>query len=78
MNVNDFGVEIVFFKRQDEDNLKLIHTRDLTLTQHQNNYATFKCDIEATEAGVYEYGFRIVPKNALLPHKQDLELVKWL
>ncbi|MFK7908810.1 MAG: alpha-glucan family phosphorylase [Chitinophagales bacterium] len=78
LNIQDFGVEIVFFKREDENNLKLIHTRNLALTEHKNNHATFKCEVEATEAGVYEYGFRIVPQHSLLPHKQDLELVRWL
>jgi hypothetical protein len=29
-------------------------------------------------AGVYEYGFRIFPKNADLPHRQDFGLVKWI
>lgn len=78
MKVDEFELEIVFFKREDEDNLKLIHSRSLKVVEHNNNYATLQCKIEATEAGVYEYGFRITPKHPLLPHKQDFELVKWL
>ncbi|MGB0929689.1 MAG: alpha-glucan family phosphorylase [Chitinophagales bacterium] len=78
LQVDDFEVEVVFFKREDEDGLKLIHARTLDLIAQKDNYASFQCEIEATEAGVYEYGFRIVPKHPLLPHKQDLELVKWL
>ena len=78
MHVQDFGVEVVFFKRVDDNNLQLVHNRELELTEHRGNYATFQCQIEATEAGVYEYGFRIFPKHELLPHKQDFELVRWL
>lgn len=78
MEVDNFGVEVVFFKREDENNLKLVHSRELNLSDQKGNYATFQCKIEATEAGVYEYGFRIFPQHELLPHKQDFELVKWL
>ncbi len=78
MEVSNFGVEVVFFKREDENNLKLVHSRELNLSEQKGNYATFQCQVEATEAGVYEYGFRIFPKHELLPHRQDFELEQWL
>lgn len=38
----------------------------------------YTCKKQMKFAGVYEYGFRIFPKNALLPHRQDFSLVKWI
>lgn len=38
----------------------------------------YTCKKQMKFAGVYEYGFRIFPKNDLLPHRQDFSLVKWI
>ena len=29
-------------------------------------------------AGVFNYAFRVYPKNAALPHRQDFAYVKWI
>lgn len=36
------------------------------------------CKKQMKLSGVYEYGFRIFPKNDLLPHRQDFSLVRWI
>jgi len=38
----------------------------------------FACSFVPRTAGVFEYGFRLFPKHALLPHRQDFGLVRWL
>ncbi|MFK8103115.1 MAG: alpha-glucan family phosphorylase [Saprospiraceae bacterium] len=75
---NDVGVEIVFFKRIDEEDLELVHAEELALKSQNEHICVFKCKVQSTVAGVYEYGFRIFPKNELLAHKQDFPLMKWI
>jgi hypothetical protein len=43
-----------------------------------NHIVTFTCDIPIDQPGVYNYVFRLFPKNSLLPHRQDFNLVKWI
>lgn len=38
----------------------------------------YVCKKQMKFAGVYEYGFRIFPKNDLLPYRQDFSLVRWI
>ncbi len=72
------GLEVVFFKRMNDEELHLKYAKEFVLKQHKGNIASYECDVELEMAGVYEYGFRIFPKHELLPHRQDFNLVKWL
>jgi len=73
------GIELVFFKRvKDDRELDLKFAKEFTLQEHQDDQATYTCDVELEMSGVYEYGFRVFPKHELLPHRQDLNLVKWI
>ncbi|MEZ5045182.1 MAG: alpha-glucan family phosphorylase [Saprospiraceae bacterium] len=74
----NIGVEVVFFKRIDEAELALKLKEELTLAAVEGQVATYSCAIEPKMAGVYEFGFRIYPKSDLLPHQQDMALVKWV
>jgi alpha-glucan phosphorylase-like protein len=75
---DDIGIEVVFYKRQSEEELELIATHEMTLKSHQGAEATYGCQFNTSAAGVFEYGFRVFPKNSLLPHRQDFGLVRWL
>ncbi|MBK7475602.1 MAG: alpha-glucan family phosphorylase [Haliscomenobacter sp.] len=72
------GLEAVFFKRISETELDLRFHRDLKVVDKNDHYVTFAGEILPQISGVYEYGFRLYPKHELMPHKQDLCLVKWL
>lgn len=72
------GLEAVFFKRLNEDELKLVKTTPLELVKTDGEHAEYRCSINLDFAGVFEYGFRIFPKHELLPHRQELNLVTWL
>lgn len=74
----NIGVEAVFFKRISEKELELRFTQELTLQEHNAETATYLTEIHPQMSGVYEYGFRMYPKHPLLPHRQDLPLLKWL
>lgn len=74
----EIGVEVVFFHRFVETELELTQRQELTLESASGTQATYVCDFVPHSAGVYEYGFRIFAKHALLAHRQDFELVRWL
>jgi glucan phosphorylase len=72
------GVELVFFKRQNEKDLKLVRTVPLSITSKGNGQATYEVSVDPQLAGVYEYGFRIYPQHPLLANRQGLNLVHWV
>lgn len=72
------GLELVFFKRMNEEELHLQFAKELEFKGETSGIAHYHCDVAPEIAGVFEYGFRIFPKHELLPHRQDFNLVKWL
>jgi len=74
----DIGLEVVFFSRIDEERLKLEFKYELELTRQEGQRAWYHCKLDPELAGVFEYGFRAFPKSEMMPHQQDLPLVKWL
>lgn len=72
------GLELVFFKRVNEEKLELIRTQELEVTAKDGQTATYETTLGLDISGVYEYGFRLFPKHPDLPHRQDLALVKWI
>jgi phosphorylase/glycogen(starch) synthase len=51
--------------------------RELQLAKIDGNQAHYTIEIETSLAGVFDFAFRITPKNPLLPHRMDFNLVKW-
>ncbi len=78
INPQNLGVEVVFFKRIDENELTIEFAKDLEMESLEGSVGKYSCNIQPEVSGVYEYGFRIYPQHELLPHKQDLQLVRWL
>lgn len=78
LNPNDVGVEVVFFRKNREEQLELKLVEPLTQVKATENKATFEIQIDPKFAGVFEYGFRVFPKHPLLPHRQDLNLAFWV
>ncbi len=74
----DIGVEIVFGKKENETVTELIHRDKFTMIQTDNGIAVYECNIPATQAGVYDYAIRVFPKNELMAHVYEMDLVKWL
>lgn len=78
LDAKNIGVEVVFFKRVHEVELELKLKEELKLISVDGQEASYSCDIEPKLSGVYEFGFRVYPKNDLLPHQQDVGLIKWV
>ena len=78
LSSSDVGVEVVFFQRISETEMELVSAYELELDHQKGAVATYNCHITPHTAGVFEYGFRVFPKNPLLAHRQDFGLVRWL
>jgi len=77
---DDIGVEVVFIDKRvgDADFNKIIFKKQLSGGGLVKNKLTFSTVVPIDQSGVYEYGFRIYPKNADLAHQHDLLLLKWI
>lgn len=74
----NIGVEIVFGKKENETVTELFRRDTLTMTKVENKIAIYACNIPTTQAGVYDYAIRVYPKNELMAHAYEMDLVKWL
>ena len=80
LSPGDIGIEMVLIakRKHEDDPVKLISTHDLNMASSDKCHVTFECKIPVTQSGVYEYGFRLYPKNSLLAHRQDFPLMRWI
>ena len=57
---------------------QLLKTIELEVADDSQGRVTYSKTTRAILSGVYECAFRIYPKSKLLPHRQDLPLIKWV
>ena len=78
INPNDIGVELVW---AEQDRKGVYHVRKCFTFDYESGSdgtARYVCHLVPTATGVYYLTARVFAKNDLLPHRQDLELVRWL
>ena len=73
---DSLGVEIVIYKDQDGES-KYFKREDLKVVKRDGEILTFELKDQLREAGIYRFAFRMYPKNAELPHRQDFAYVRW-
>ena len=78
LNASEIGVEVLFGQKENDKVEKIIFTKQLVLKEFEKSIAKYVCNFEILKPGVFDYVFRIYPKNELLPHRQDFCLVKWV
>ncbi|MBQ7268892.1 MAG: alpha-glucan family phosphorylase [Bacteroidales bacterium] len=74
----DIGVEILFSVSDKAGKLHIGEHREFALASYENGVARYVVETLPERTGLYQVGTRVYPKNPLLPHRQDLPLVKWL
>jgi glycogen phosphorylase/synthase len=70
----DVGVELVLT----ENGERLVSIHEFTLDKANADKAVYKANISVNQPGTFSYGIRIFPKNENLPHRQDINLVRWI
>ncbi len=71
------GVEMVVVGSDADGNDKLTKVIPLELVKRDGNLYTFRGSVKNDFAGSFKVAYRMYPKNADLPHRQDFCYVKW-
>ena len=78
LDPKDIGVEILFGRKRSDGREELLYVFNLKLIKLDGSIAVYHREIPATMSGVYDFTFRVYPKNKLLPHRMDFPKVKWI
>ena len=78
MKKGDVGIELLVADKDNDVISKLVRVEQLSLVDSGEGWARYYISLPIGKAGVFNYTFRIFPTNAMLPHRQDLPLVKWI
>ena len=74
----DVGVEVLFVTTDKKGQSHIQEVRTLDFVSFENGVSTFESAIVPERTGMYQVVKRVYLKNALLPHRQDFPIVKWL
>jgi glycogen phosphorylase len=72
------GIELVATKLDNKNHDKLYSVEELTLVKAEGSKLYFNIEKQLNMSGTFKYGFRMFPKNADLPHRQDFCYVRWI
>ncbi|MDD4372731.1 MAG: alpha-glucan family phosphorylase [Bacteroidales bacterium] len=78
LDAGDVAIELIFGRKLFDKIDEIVFVESMDLTESGDGWASYKINVPVYRAGVYDYTFRIYPSNRLLPHRQDLPLVKWI
>ena len=73
----DLAVENVIYKSENGEE-KLYNKIDFEVVKEEGNVLTYELKSTLTDAGVFRFAYRIYPKNAELPHRQDFAFTRWV
>lgn len=76
--LTDIDVELVVAQRGDNGDICFITAKPLERVETSGTQETYVLREALDEPGQYLYSLRIVPKHALLPHRQDFAYVRWV
>lgn len=78
LEIEDIGVEIIAGNRTNGDIEKIRYRLPLIAGEYKDGIAHFSIEFPLKQPGVYDYAFRIYPKNDLLAYRMDFPLIKWI
>lgn len=78
LSASDLGAEIVMGNKINENIDKVTFKRELEVDDSPEGTVKFRCEFPFENTGVFDYAFRIFPKNKLLKYRMDFPLVKWI
>lgn len=71
------GIEMVTTHTDEEGKQKIYSVEPFEMVKRKGNLHTFTAVCSISNAGSFKYSFRMYPKNAELPHRQDFCYVRW-
>jgi len=74
----DIGIEVIFGQKVHDEVKEIFYKNEMERVREVENVVTYKTQIFVTRSGVFDYALRMFPKNQMLPHRQDFDLIKWI
>ena len=74
----DLAIELLFGDKNNGVIDDITEVNKMKLVDSGDGWVKYYIKVPITRAGVYNYTFRVYPTNAMLPHRQDFPLVKWI
>ena len=78
LSPEEVGVEVVFAQTDAHGKLFIVDVQEAKVAEFKDGIAKYSVDVVPEKTGAYQVGARVFAKNALLPHRQSFECVKWL
>jgi hypothetical protein len=78
LSCNDVGLELIIAENGNRETPAIVETLDFEAEKCDGSVCCFKLNYRPVHPGSFNYGFRLYPKNAGFPHRQDFRYVKWL
>jgi phosphorylase/glycogen(starch) synthase len=79
LTADEIGVEMVHNKSTGGQEQKVFRgTEDFKCTHRDGSVAEYTFEQKVDETGLFDIGFRIYPRNELIPHRMDFPLVRWI
>ncbi|MCM1020719.1 MAG: alpha-glucan family phosphorylase [Muribaculum sp.] len=77
LSAQDLGLECVVYRTENgqEDLSEVI---PFVVKSDENGVITYELSSKLRESGMFRYAYRLYPKNAELPHRQDFAFVRWI
>ena len=71
------GVDLVVLAKTNDGREKIYQVFPMNVVKHEGNLYTFQLTASMDLAGSFSVAYRMYPKNAALPYKQDFCYVRW-
>jgi alpha-glucan phosphorylase-like protein len=78
LSSEEVGLELIITENEGSTVPKITDIIEFENMGCEGNICTFKYNLHPNHPGSFNYGFRLLPKNKHLPHKQDFGYVKWI
>ena len=75
LSSDDIGIEVIFGNKDMDQVHNYFYKNEMRIVSSERNLVTYKTEIFVTRSGVFDYAFRMFPKNPLLPHRMDFYLI---
>ena len=78
IKAGDLAIELLFGNKDNDVVNEITLVESMKLVDSGDGWAKYYIKVPISRAGVYNYTFRVYPTSPMLPHRQDLPLVKWI
>jgi len=78
LSSDEVGLELVITENEGDKAPKITDIIEFENIGCEGSICTYKYNLRPNHPGSFNYGFRLLPKNKNLPHKQDFGYIKWI